>query len=147
MPLRRGGSSSRRESRRLSGSDEQDPQRDAASQGTASGISPQHLDSICTALHDLGLGDGPTSGYYNVTPARLTEIHLRVLEGLATGQITLRTEEQIESIRVLLHLAGTKVNGCGVKLTLIYWRDPGPDPLDSAESMGGASVRTRTREP
>ncbi len=111
-----------------SGSDTQHPAGEAAAHGQLSGISADHFERIRTALQELGLGDAPVSGYYDVTPARLAEIHHRVLEGLRGGHITLNTEGQIESISILCHLANTQVNGCGVKLTMVYWRDPGPDP-------------------
>ncbi len=89
------------------------------------GITREEVERLRTAFRDLGVGDGPIYGYYNVTPQELLHIHTRMCVGLAGGNISLGSENGIEAIRILCHLSGLDVNGCGVKCTMIYWRDPG----------------------
>ncbi len=83
---------------------------------------------IRDAFRHLGLGDGEVYGYYNVTPQELLRIHTRVVVGLQTGNIELGNDNGIEVLRILCHLPALNVESRGVKLTLLYWRDPGEAP-------------------
>ncbi len=92
------------------------------------GLSRAEALRVREAFRQLGLGDGAVYGYYNVTPQELLRIHTRVVVGLQSGDITLGNEEGIEVIRILCHLPSLNLNGAGVKLTMLYWRDPGSTP-------------------
>ncbi len=92
------------------------------------GPSPAEALRVREAFRQLGLGEGAVYGYYNVTPAELLRIHTQVVVGLQNGALTLGNEEGIEVLRILCHLPSLNVHGAGVKLTMLYWRDPGPLP-------------------